>query len=171
MKLKRRILKIYYWIKCMKTFPMDIYGFQSLLHWIQLNSLVFNDVHVVLFYFSLQCFLIFSITNKSMIRKQIIKTDFHLVHFTFLSIRFTEDFSFKNFFIDSFSLSLELSLNYSRYFQVFYSFNSFDVFDRKEIIGHIDSWCFLPGVFTLLLVCRSCLLVCRYCLFLRVELN
>jgi hypothetical protein len=57
MKLKNMNFLMYYQKKPI-VFLMVIYGFQSFLIDQQINLLVFNDVLVVLFYYSVQCYLI-----------------------------------------------------------------------------------------------------------------
>jgi hypothetical protein len=44
--------------------PKVIYGFRYFLDHYQVNLLVFNDVHAVSYYYSLQCFSIFFIMNN-----------------------------------------------------------------------------------------------------------
>ncbi len=57
-KLKKVNFPIYYPNKPIIVYLMVIYGFQSSLVHHHINLHVFNDVHVVLFYYLFQCFWI-----------------------------------------------------------------------------------------------------------------
>jgi hypothetical protein len=61
MKLKDINFLMFYQKKLIKVFLMVIYGFQSFLIHQPINLLVFNDVLVVLSYYSVQCYSILCI--------------------------------------------------------------------------------------------------------------
>ena len=73
---------------------MVISGFQSFLVHHRIISLVFNDVHVVLFSFSFPCFSISCIMIYPMKLRRLIRWVYHSLHFTSLLNKYDEDMCF-----------------------------------------------------------------------------
>jgi hypothetical protein len=85
---KNKNFLIYSPNKLIIVFLKVIFGFPSSLDRLRLNSHVYNDVHVVLFYFLSQCFLIFSIMIKQHKQKQRRKQIVLVYHWAlFISVR------------------------------------------------------------------------------------